>query len=341
MEANSQPNLPKKEIFKQKNYKEAARIFLKKYGIVLILLALFILMSILSPAFLKTRNLLNVVRQISVIGLIGMGVTMVIITTGIDLSSGSVIALAAVVAASLAQRVGWDAAMYPNLVGLPVIIPVLVGLAVGTTCGFLNGSIIAKFKIPPFIATLGMMTVARGLALLYSDGRPISSLTDSYNFIGQGEVLGIPFPIIILVIMAVITHVLLTNTKFGRYVYAIGGNENAAVISGLNVGKYKVLIYTYAGLLSGLAGILLSSRISSGQPGLGTGYELDAIAAAVIGGTSLNGGIGTVWGTIVGALIIGILNNGLDLLNVSAYWQQILKGLIIVAAIILDERKNR
>jgi inositol transport system permease protein len=341
MAGNTQPTLSKKEFLKKKNYKDISKMLLKKYGIVLILLGLFILMSILSPAFLKTRNLLNVVRQISVIGLIGMGVTMVIITTGIDLSSGSVIALAAVIAASLAQKVGWEAAMYPTLLGLPVIVPIIAGIAVGAVSGLINGSIIAKFKIPPFIATLGMMTVARGLALLYSDGRPISSLTSSYNFIGQGEVFGIPFPIIILVVMALITHFLLNNTKFGRYVYAIGGNEHAALISGLNVAKYKVLIYTYAGVLSGMAGIMLSSRISSGQPGLGNGYELDAIASAVIGGTSFNGGIGTVWGTLVGALIIGILNNGLDLLNVSAYWQQILKGLIIVAAIILDERKNR
>jgi inositol transport system permease protein len=299
-------------------------------------------MSVLSPAFLKTRNLLNVVRQISVIGLIGMGVTIVIITTGIDLSSGSVIALSAVVAASFAQKAGWAAAMYPGLAGkLPVIVSVLAGILVGVICGFINGWTIARFKIPPFIATLGMMTVARGFALLYSDGRPVSSLTDSYNFIGQGEVFGIPFPILILITRAVVTHIMLNNTKFGRYIYAIGGNEQAARISGLDVGKLLIMIYTFAGFLSGLAGVVLSSRISSGQPGLGAGYELDAIAAAVIGGTSFSGGIGTVWGTMVGALIIGVLNNGLDLLNVSAYWQQIVKGMIIVAAIILDERKNR
>jgi inositol transport system permease protein len=232
--------------------------------------------------------------------------------------------------------------MYPGLAGkLPVIVSVLAGILVGVICGFINGWTIARFKIPPFIATLGMMTVARGFALLYSDGRPVSSLTDSYNFIGQGEVFGIPFPILILITMAVVTHIMLNNTKFGRYIYAIGGNEQAARISGLDVGKLLIMIYTFAGFLSGLAGVVLSSRISSGQPGLGAGYELDAIAAAVIGGTSFSGGIGTVWGTMVGALIIGVLNNGLDLLNVSAYWQQIVKGMIIVAAIILDERKNR
>ena len=324
------------------DFRSTFKGFVRKYGIVLILLGLFVLMSVLSPAFLKTRNLLNVVRQISVIGLIGLGSTCIIITGGTDLSSGSIIALAAVIAASLAQRAGWEAAMYPALAGkLPLIVPILAGLLVGVLCGFLNGWTVAKFRIPPFIVTLGMMTIARGFALLYSDGRPVSSLTDAYNFIGQGEVLGIPFPIIVLAVMAVVTHIMLSNTKFGRYIYAIGGNEQAAKISGLNVGKILILVYTYAGLLAGLAGIVLSSRISSGQPGLGKGYELDAIASAIIGGTSFTGGVGTVWGTIVGALIIGILNNGLDLLNVSAYWQQIVKGLIIVVAIIIDERKNK
>jgi inositol transport system permease protein len=311
----------------------------KKYGIFIIFIGMVVLMSILSPAFLKVGNLLNVIRQISVIGLIACGVTMIIITTGIDLSSGSVLALAAVVAASFAQKSDWAARMYPSI-DVPVIVPILLGLLVGGLCGLICGAIIAKTKIPPFISTLGMMIVARGAALIYSNGRPISSLKDSYNFIGQGKILGIPLPIIILAVVAIITHVLLTNTKFGKYVYAIGGNENAAVVSGINVDKYKIMIYTYAGILSGLSGIVLSSRISSGQPGLGISYELDAIASAVIGGTSLNGGIGKISGTIIGALIIGVLNNGLDLLNVSAYWQQIVKGMIIVGAVILDERKN-
>ena len=266
---------------------------------------------------------------------------MAIITTGIDLSSGSVLAVAAVVAASLAQRADWASRMYPNLPALPVIVPILAGLLVGAACGWVNGALIAKAKIPPFIATLGMMTAAHGVALLYSNGRPISSLTASFNFLGQGEVFGFPFPIIILIIMAGVTQVMLNNTRFGRHVYAVGGNAQAARISGVNLDSVLIRVYVYAGLLSGLAGVVLASRISSGQPGLGTGYELDAIASAVIGGTSLSGGIGTVWGTMVGALIIGVLNNGLDLLNVSAYWQMIVKGAIIVVAIIIDERKNR
>jgi inositol transport system permease protein len=320
--------------------REFLKEFFRKYAIVLIFLAMFVLMAILSPAFLAPRNLLNVVRQISVIGLLGIGVTMAIIARGIDLSSGSVLALAAVVAASLAQAPDWAAAKFPGLT-LPLIVPILAGLLIGAACGFVNGSLIAKFKIPPFIATLGMMTVARGFALLYSDGRPVSGTHSGYNFIGQGEFLGIPIPILILVVIAVLAHVMLNNTRFGRYIYAIGGNEQAARVSGLNIDRVKIGIYTLAGMLAGLAGIVLSARISSGQPGLGVGYELDAIASAVIGGTSFSGGIGTVWGTMIGALIIGTLNNGLDLLNVSAYWQQIVKGAIIVVAIIIDERKNR
>ena len=210
-------------------------------------------------------------------------------------------------------------------------------------------ALLPDLRFQPFIATLGMMTVARGFALIYSD-RPVSGLTDTYNFIGQGEILkilpipdqpplGIPLPIIILALVAIGSHIMLNNTRFGRHIYAIGGNEQAALISGLNVGRIKIGVYTIAGLLAGLAGLVLSSRIGSGQPGLAVGIELDAIAAAVIGGTSLSGGIGTIWGTIIGALIIGVLNNGLDLLNVSAYWQTIVKGSIIVVAVIIDERK--
>ncbi len=320
--------------------KEKFKKIMNKYGIFFVLVAMVLLMSMLSPAFLTVRNLLNVVRQISVIGLIAIGVTMIIITRGIDLSSGSLLALSAVIAASLAQRPDWAARMYPNLPALPVIVPVVLALAVGAIVGMINGGLVAFTGIPPFIATLGMMTAARGIALLYADGRPISSLTDSYNFIGQGTIAGVPVPILIFAFIGVISYVMLNHTKFGKYLFAIGGNENAAFVSGVNIKKYKVLVYTYGSFLAALSGIVLSSRISSGQPGLGLAYELDAIAAATIGGTSHSGGIGTIGGTIVGALIIGVLNNGLDLLNVSAYWQQIVKGIIIVGAVILDVRKN-
>jgi inositol transport system permease protein len=315
-------------------------VFLRKYAILFILLGLVLVLSIATPSFLQPQNLINVVRQISVIGLLAIGVTVVIISTGIDLSLGSVLALASVVAASVAQSPDWARPMYPGL-QLPVLVAFGAGLAVGALCGLINGALIAGFRIPPFIATLGMMTAARGVALIYSNGRPISGLKEEFNFIGQGSILGIPVPIIILAIVAVGAHLMLHNTRFGRHVYAVGGNEQAARVSGLNLTRIKILIYVFAGLLAGLGGLVLSARIGSGQPTLGQGAELDAIAAAVIGGTSFAGGIGTIWGTLVGALIIGVINNGLDLLNVSPFSQQVVKGVIIVIAIIIDERKNR
>jgi inositol transport system permease protein len=317
-----------------------ASIF-SKYGIFLIFAVMILAASILSPAFLSSTNLINIVRQMSIVGLIALGVTGVIVSAGIDLSSGSVVGLTAVVAASLAQDPEYSAAFYPGL-HVPLIVPVLAACLVGALVGLINGSLVAKARIPPFIATLGTYTAIRGVANLYTGGRPISNLTDEYNFIGQGDVFGLPVPIIILVVMATVTHILYAHTKFGKYIYAIGGNEQAARVSGINASRYKMLIYVYASFLAGLAGLVVSSRIGSGQPGLGVGYELDAIAAAVIGGTSLSaGGIGTVAGTIVGALIIGVLNNTLDLMNVSAFWQQIVKGCIIVGAVILDQLKHR
>lgn len=313
-----------------------------KYGIYFIFVGILIIASILSPAFLTPINLINVIRQMSIIGLIAFGVTGIIITAGIDLSSGSIVGLSAVVAASFVQTRGWQGALFPGLAESPVILALLAGCAVGALAGLFNGFFVAKTRIPPFIATLGMYTAARGAAMLYTNGRPLSSLTDEYNFIGQGNIFGVPVPIIILIIVGVLTHILYSRTKFGKYIFAIGGNEQAARVSGINVVKYKMLIYVYAGFLAAIAGIVVSSRIGSGQPGLGVGYELDAIAAAVIGGTSLSaGGIGSIPGTLVGALIIGVLNNTLDLINVSAYWQQIIKGAIIVGAVVLDQRKNK
>ena len=319
---------------------QISRVF-SKYGIFLIFAVMVLGASLLSPAFLSSTNLINIVRQMSVVGLIALGVTGIIVSAGIDLSSGSVVGLTAVVAASLAQSPDNTSAFYPGL-HLPLIVPVAAACLVGALVGLINGTLVAKTRIPPFIATLGTFTAIRGAANLYTGGRPISDLTDNYDFIGQGDVFGVPVPIIILVVMAVLTHILYAHTKFGKYIYAIGGNEQAARVSGINAARYKMLIYVYASFLAGLAGVVVSSRIGSGQPGLGVGYELDAIAAAVIGGTSLSaGGIGTVAGTIIGALIIGVLNNTLDLMNVSAFWQQIVKGCIIVGAVILDQLKNR
>ncbi|MDM5247810.1 ABC transporter permease [Lysinibacillus sp. G4S2] len=302
---------------------------MSKYGILFILIAMIIVMSFMSDAFLKTQNILNIIRQISFIGIVAMGVTIVIITTGIDLSSGSVIALTSVLVASVAHP------------GDSLIGALALGAGVGLVCGAVNGILTAKGKIPPFIATLGMMTAARGLALLFSDGRPVPNLSESFMFLGKGVIAGIPVPIIVFVLIGILSHVLLSKTKFGKYTYAIGGNEHAAKICGINVDRYLILIYMYAGLLSAIAGMMLTARISVGQPSMGVSFELDAIAAAVIGGTSLSGGVGTIPGTIIGALIIGVLNNSLDLLGVSSYWQQILKGLIIVSAVLIDSRKNK
>ena len=315
--------------------------WLRKYAIVVILVGLVALLSVLTGGtFLQPQNLINVIRQMSVIAMLAIGLTVVIISTGIDLSVGSILALSAVVAASFAQQPDATNLMYPGL-QVPVVAAIAAGLLVGTGAGFVNGFLIARFRIAPFIATLGMMTAARGLALIYSDGRPISKLDPSFNYLGQGSILGVPVPIILLIVVAVGTHLMLTSTRFGRHVYALGGNEQAARVSGINLSRVKIGIYMFSGFLAGLGGIILAGRIGSGNPQLGTGAELDAITAAVIGGASFAGGIGTVWGAVVGAMIIGSLNTGLDLLNVSPFSQQVVKGVIIVVAIIIDERKNR
>ena len=315
--------------------------FFSKYAIVLILVGIILLLSILTKGtFLQPQNLLNVIVQVAPIGILALGMMFAIITLGIDLSVGSIVAIAAVISASLAQISSRSGAMYPGLV-LPIFVPILAGLAVGAGVGAFNGLVISKFHIAPFIATLGMMTAGRGLALIYTNGRPISGLAPGFNYLGQGKILGLPVPILLLALVAAITWVILTRTRFGRHVYAIGGNAQAARVSGINIDRVQLGIYTYIGLLAGLAGMVLAGRIGSGNPQLGTGIELDAIASTVIGGTSFAGGVGTVWGTIVGALIMGVINNGLDLLNVSPFMQMVVKGAIIVIAIIIDERKNR
>ncbi|MFA5816396.1 MAG: ribose ABC transporter permease [Bacteroidales bacterium] len=304
--------------------------YLSRYGILIAFLILIVLMSLLSPAFLKTTNIMNILRQTSINGIVAVGMTFVIILAGIDLSVGSVIALAAVIAASFAHAGDY-----------PLIVPVFAGLITGALCGFINGFIIAKRKIAPFIMTLAMMTIARGAALVYTNGRPVIELSDAYNKIGGGYFLGIPLPVIIFIIIIFLGWFLLSKTVFGRHVYATGGNKTAAELSGIITGKIIIWVYTIAGILSGLAGIVLSSRVMSGSPATGQGYELDAIAAVVIGGTKLTGGVGSVFGTIVGVLIIGVMNNGLDLLNVSSYWQLVVKGIIILLAVVLEKKSPR
>ncbi|MFW5642623.1 MAG: ABC transporter permease [Alkalispirochaeta sp.] len=315
---------------------------MNKYGILLVFIGICILLAILTlnngvSVFLRFRNIVNVLRQSSVIGIIALGVTFVIITGGIDLSSGSLVAMIGVISA-MAARQAYD---------LPVIIPVVVALALGILAGGINGTLHAKFKIPPFIATLGMMTSARGVGFLVTNGRPVDNLSDSYQWIGQGTILNlaenffIPIPVVIFIAMALISHFLLSSTRFGKYTYALGGNEQAAYICGVNVDRQKILVYTFAGFLTSIAAVVLTARVSSGQPSTGIMYELDAIASAVIGGTSLQGGIGTIGGTVIGTLIIAVMNNGLQLMGVSSYWQQIMKGVIIVVAVIIDTMRNR
>ena len=302
--------------------------YFKQYGIFIAFLFICILLTIATPNFLTLQNMVMVLRQISINGILAIGVTFVIISGGIDLSLGSVVALTGVAAASFA---------HPGTYGLWV--PLLVGLLIGLIVGTVNGLIITKGKVAAFIVTLGMMTIARGLALVVSDGRPVSNLSDSFNFIGGGEFLNIPIPILLFGAVILISSTILKYTKTGRYIYAVGGNENAAKASGINVNSIKLFTYIICSGLAGLAGIVLASRITTGQPNAGVAYELDAIAAVVIGGTSLSGGSGKIIGTVVGALIIGVINNGLDLLNITSYSQQIIKGLIIVGAVLLD-RKN-
>jgi len=295
--------------------------------------ALAILMaalSLLRPNFLNLANLVNLFRQISINGILAVGVTYVLLTGGVDLSLGSVVALSGVVAASFAHP-------HQTL----VLVPVLLGIAAGAVCGAANGVIVTRGRVAPFIATLGMMTAARGLALLLSGGMPVSNLSPSFTRMGGGSIFSVPVPILIFLAVAFLSWVLLTQMRIGRYIYAVGGNENAARASGLHVRSIKMAAYTLCGALAGLAAVVRAARITTGQPNAGIGYELDAIAAVVIGGTSLNGGTGGVGGAILGALLIGTINNGLDLLNVSSYYQQVVKGLIIVGAVWLDRSKHR
>ena len=296
----------------------------RQFGTLLGLIGLCIILWILTPHFLTVSNLLNVAQQTSINAIIAVGLTFVIITAGIDLSVGSILAFAGVVLAWALQS------------GVPLPFALLIGLGVGTLSGLVNGVLISYGRLPPFISTLGMMSVARGAALLFSDGRPISGFSESFRYLATGKVFFIPVPVILTGLVYLIAHFVLTRTKFGRYTYAIGGNEEAALLSGVRVKFHKAIVYGTSGLLSGLAAIVLTARLNSAQPIAGIMYELDAIAATVIGGTSLMGGRGTIFGTLIGALIIGVLRNGLNLLDVSPYIQQVVIGSVIIAAVLVD-----
>ena len=310
-------------------------------GILLVLAAIALLFeavgwSVRGASFLfNGQRLLLMVLQVSIIGLLAIGMTQVILTGGIDLSSGSVVALSAMVAASLAQAPS-ARAVFPSLTDLPFLIPVAAGLGTGALAGLVNGSLIAYTGIPPFIATLGMMVSARGLARTYTRGQPISMLTDSYTRIGEGAL-----PVVLFLLTAVIFHVVLRHTRYGKYTYAIGANAHAARVSGIRVNRHLRLVYTVAGLLAGLGGVVTSARAASGQAGMGMSYELDAITAAVIGGTSLSGGVGRIAGTVIGTVILGIMTSGFTFIGLESYIQDIVKGAVIVLAVVADRYRHR
>lgn len=293
------------------------------------LILLIIVVSILNPSFLDLSNLLNLLRQISINGLIAFGMTFIILTGGIDLSVGSILALSSAFIALMITS------------GVDPIIALIIGVLIGFVLGAVNGLLVTKGNMAPFIATLATMTIFRGLTLVITDGNPITNLGDSYLFqlFGKGYFIGIPVPAVTMIIVFVILLIILQKTTFGRHTYAIGGNEVAAKISGIKVNKIKILIYGISGVMSALAGGILTSRLNSAQPTAGTSYELDAIAAVVLGGTSLTGGKGRIVGTLIGVLIIGVLNNGLNLLGVSSFYQQVVKGVVILIAVLIDRKK--
>lgn len=305
------------------------RTFLKKYGTITILIVMCVALTIISPRFLQVRNLMNIVKQISIYAIIGCGMTMVVITSGIDLSAGAMVAVSSMAVGTFAVKMG-----------LPMIAAIILTLVIGALIGLFNGSMVAFFDLPPFVATLGTQLALWGVALFISD-KPISGFSEAFLVLGQGSIGAVPVLVIFLLIVALLSHYLLKHTKFGRYTYALGGNREAARVSGVNIKKVTLQVYAYNSTLAALAGILLTSRIMTATPISGEGFEMEAITGAVIGGTSLAGGTGTIAGTIIGTLIVGVLNNGLDLMLVDAYTQQILKGLIIIAAVIFDQMKNK
>ena len=322
-------------------------IALKKYSKIaqlqslIALFAMCLILALLTENFLTADNFWNVMRQISVNVCISVGMTLVILTAGIDLSVGSILAFSGAVAAGL-LKFGIQLPAANLFVGFTVLGAVLAAGITGGSLGLINGYAITKFRVPSFVATLAMLTMARGFTMLWTGGYPITGLPATFGFLGTGWFLGVPMPVWISGTV-VIVFILLTNkTPFGRYIFAIGGNEDAARLSGISVKKIKIWVYTLAGMLAAIGGILVTARLDSAQPNAGMSYELDAIAAVVIGGTSLSGGRGSILGTVLGALIIGVLNNGLVLLDVSPFWQQIVKGLVILLAVIIDKsnRKN-
>ena len=311
-------------------------------GIFVILVAICLLFeavgwAVVGDSFLgNTQRLQIIILQVAIVGILAVAVTQVIITAGIDLSGGSVAALTAMVAASFAQASGGLSPFFGSIADLPFILPFLIGIFVGCVAGSINGSITAYTGVPPFIPTLGMLVAARGLAVLYNQGQPIFGLTESYTTLGSGI-----NPVFFFIFIAILFHILLSRTVYGRRTYAIGSNEEAARIAGINIARHKVLVYTIAGGLAGVAGVLLSARATMAQPGMAFMYELDAISAAVIGGTSLFGGRGRISGTVIGVLILGVITSGFTFLRIDFYYQEIAKGIIIIAAVVADQYRQR
>ena len=314
----------------ESNLSIKSKEMLSKLGPLFGLLLLIIIVSVLNPSFLSIANIFNVLRQVSISAIIAFGMTFVIFTGGIDLSVGSTLALTGAIAASLLAG------------GLDPFLTMGIALILGLILGAINGVVITKGKVAPFIATLATMTIYRGLTLVFTEGRPISGLGDHYSFqlFGKGYFLGFPVPVVTMVIAFFILYFILQKTTFGRRVYAVGGNEEAAKLSGINTDRVKIAVYAITGFLAALSALILTSRLNSAQPTAGESYELDAIAAVVLGGTSLNGGKGWIFGTLIGALIIGVLNNGMNLIGVSSFWQQVVKGIVILLAVLMDRKKS-
>ncbi len=307
------------------NKKMTKSQFFEKFATLIGLLVVILIFSMLKPKFLDVSNIFNLLRQASINGLLALGMTYVVLTGGIDLSVGSILGASGIFAALVAQNQE-----------IPLFVAVLAGLAIGLLLGTINGVVVSWLKVPAFVATLGMLSVARGITYLASNAQPVPGLSEGFLKIGGGSVGIIPIPVIILAVVFIICSIVLYRTKYGRYIYGVGGNARAARVSGINVKKITCSAYMIAGVLAGLAGVVLTSRVSSGLAMAGQNYETDAIAAVVMGGTSLAGGKGRLWGTLIGVLIIAVLNNGLDMMAVSSYWQLIIKGTIIVAAVMMD-----
>ncbi len=304
--------------------------FRDNLGILLGLLGLCVALSFLSPYFFTIENILNVLRQVSTNANLALGMTLVIIIGGIDLSVGPILALGGTLAAGLITNNN-----------IPVPLAITMGVAVGALLGMFNGVIISRTGIAPFIVTLAMMQIARGAVYVYAAGQPIRTMVPEFNFLGNGYVGPIALPIIYTVVLIILVSILLNKTKMGRYIYAIGGNREAAKYSGINIQRVQVLVHTLIGAIAAFSGVILCARMYSGQPTLGNGFELDAIAAVVLGGTSFSGGVGRIGGTIIGVLVIGVLNNGLNLLNINSFWQLIVKGFVILLAVYIDISKKK